>query len=327
MNDDQHPEFPSRPPKPRAAGDARTRWSLPLGEHPRLELTTDFARLSVVPVLAGETPWLDVFPAHPHHHGHGHGAPPPPVEVDGDGGTTRVRIAGPWAGASWWSGPWWEQAFWEKTFWKMAARVVVVAHVPAGIEGAIRSSAGKVQVSGLSGCDLALDTDAGAVLVEDVSGRLKLSTQAGRIDARRVSGSLDITSNAGAVTAEVLALAPGAHHVRTSVGAVRLELARGMPVRIDARTTMGATRVDFPSVADAPAVLDVEADLGAIRVIESSRAWDGTAAPGGPYRAPARASAPSLARDEEVQRVLERVADGSITPEVARELLRALGVA
>ena len=295
---------------------ARTRWSLPLAEHPRLDLQTDIARLHVVPTAPGEAPFLEVTPDHPHAS--------PPVEVEGSRGTTHVRIAGTWAGdPSWWSGPWWEKQFWKKGF-----RVNVVAHVPPGIAGKIQSNAAKVTVAGLAGCDVAIETNAGSLQIEDCSGVLRLATDAGRIDARRIAGSLDIETSAGAVTADVLSLAPGTHRVRTSVGAVRLELARGMPVRVVARTTMGATRIDFPTSEDAPAVLDVEADLGAIRIVESSRRWDRDAAPisGGPYRTAIAPIAPE-AHDQEIQRILERVADGSLPPEAARDLLRALGVA
>ncbi|HEY1956953.1 MAG TPA: hypothetical protein VGH28_15140 [Polyangiaceae bacterium] len=293
----------------------RARWSLPLAEHPRLDLQTDIARVHVVPTAPGEAAFLEVTPDHAHA--------APPVEVEGSRGTTRVRIAGTWAGdPSWWSGPWWEKSFWKKGF-----RVNVVAHLPPNVAGKIQSSAAKVTVAGLAGCDLAIGTDAGSLQIEDCSGVLRLATDAGRIDARRIAGSLDIATSAGAVTADVLSLAPGTHRIRTNVGAVRLELARGMPVRVVARTTMGATRIDFPTREDAPAVLDVEADLGAIRVVESSRTWDGAAVvAGGPYRTPT--AAPARERhDEEIERILERVADGSLTPEAARDLLRALGVA
>ncbi len=88
---------------------------------------------------------------------------------------------------------------------------------------------------------------------------------------------------------------------------------------------MGATRIDFPITADAAALLDIEADLGAIRVVESSRTYDaGIIVPAGPYRTAAPVS--SAVPDVEIEHVLERVADGSITPEAARDLLRALGV-
>ena len=178
----------------------------------------------------------------------------------------------------------------------------------------------------LSGCDLSIETDAGAVSVEDVSGRISLATQAGRIDALRISGAIDIATSAGAVNAEILSLTAGTHRIRTSVGAVRIELAKGLPVRIAARTTMGSTRVDFPVQEDALAVLDIEADLGAIRVSESSHRHDASEVSAGPYRTPAQSDEPSPRDNEEIESILARVADGELSPEAARELLRALGV-
>ncbi len=301
-------------------GDAQTRWSLPLVEHPHLDLQTDIARMRIVPIAADEAPWLEVVSEHAHV--------APRVDVDGAEGVTRVRVSSAWHGdPSWWNGPWWDSAFWERKFWKKAFRTLVVAHVPKDVHGKIRSSAAKLHVGNLSGCDLSIETDAGAVSVEDVSGRLSLATQAGRIDALRISGAIDIATSAGAVNAEILSLTAGTHRIRTSVGAVRIELAKGLPVRIAARTTMGATRVDFPVQEDALAVLDIEADLGAIRVSESSHRHDANEASAGPYRTPAAPGAEPSARDnEEIERILTRVASGELSPEAARELLRALGV-
>ncbi len=333
-----HPPIPPHPPHPPHAPHAphpphdrrHSRWTLPLLDHPRLELEADLARVSIVGIAAGETPWLEVESDDPHTL--------PLVDVEGEGATTRVRISGvhrgepplthpaPDAGPGWWKGPWWSAAFWDRRRWKKAFHVNVVAHVPRDVKGAVRSNAAKMRVADLFGCDLVIETDAGYLSIEDVSGALKLATQAGRIDARRISGSIDIATNAGAVSAEVLSLAPGTHRIRSHVGSVHLELARGMPVRVAARTTMGATRVDFPTTDDAPALLDIEADLGAIRVVESPRAWEETTMAAGPYRTPGAAPARREQDEEEIARILTRVADGSITPEQARDLLRALGV-
>jgi hypothetical protein len=317
------------PPHP-PPHNRHSRWTLPLVDHPRLELEADLARVSIVGIAAGETPWLEVESDDPHT--------VPLVDVEGEGPTTRVRISGahrgdppfthpaPDAGPGWWKGPWWSAAFWDRRRWKKAFHVNVVAHVPRDVKGAVRSNAAKMRVADLFGCDLVIETDAGYLSIEDVSGALKLATQAGRIDARRISGSLDIATSAGAVSAEVLSLAPGTHRIRSNVGSVQLELARGMPVRVAARTTMGATRVDFPTTDDAPALLDIEADLGAIRVVESPRAWEQGSMAAGPYRTPGVGPTRSEENEEEIARILSRVADGSITPEQARDLLRALGV-
>jgi hypothetical protein len=325
-----HPPIPPHPPTPPHPHARHSRWTLPLLDHPRLELEADLARVSIVGIAAGETPWLEVESDDPHTL--------PLVDVEGEGKTTRVRISGayggepplthpaPDAGPGWWKGPWWSAAFWDRRRWKKAFHMNVVAHVPRDVRGAVRSNAAKMRVADLFGCDLVIETDAGYLSIEDVSGALKLATQAGRIDARRISGSIDIATSAGAVSAEVLSLAPGTHRIRSNVGSVHLELARGMPVRVAARTTMGATRVDFPTTDDAPALLDIEADLGAIRVVASPRAWEDTTMAAGPYRTPGAAPARREHEEEEIARILSRVADGSITPEAARDLLRALGV-
>jgi hypothetical protein len=328
-----HPPFPPPPPFPPSPPPPMqkrlTRWTLPLADHPRLELEADLARVNIVGIAPGETPWLEVESDEPHT--------VPLVEVEGSGTTTHVRISGarhgepplhhpaPDAGPGWWRGPWWSAAFWDRRRWKKAFHVNVVAHVPRDVRGVVRSNAAKMRVADLSGCDIAIETDAGYLSIEDVSGALRLATQAGRIDARRISGSFDIATSAGAVSAEVLSLAPGTHRIRSNVGSVHLELARGMPVRVAARTTMGATRIEFPTTEDAPALLDIEADLGAIRVVESARAWE-PSAQAGPYRTPSKTMPRPEEDEEEIARILSRVADGSITPETARDLLRALGV-
>ncbi len=322
-----HMPHPPHPPPFPHRGERQTRWSLPLHEHPVLDLQTDMARVSVVGIAPGQAPWLEVTS----HHHEPTGAN---VDVDASGGTTRVHISGiGHLDSTWWNGLWWEAAFWDSRFWKKAFRVSLVLHVPRDVRGRLRLNAAKMRVENLSGCDLAIDADAGSLDIEDVEGTLKLATQAGRIEAVRIGGTLDISTSAGSVRAEITSLSPGTHRIRTNVGAVRLELARGMPVRIAARTTMGATRIDFPTTDDAPALLDIEADLGAIRVTSASRSYDSRAAvPAGPYRTaaspaeggspvPQTSSALAPSSDEEIESILQRVADGSITPEAARESL------
>ena len=102
------------------------RWSLPL-EHQSLDLQTDVARVTVIPVGPGQKPWLEV------QGGHGDG---PGVEVDTGPLVTRVRISGFGHGhtkdeQSWWNGPWWDTTFWDKRFWKKAWHAHVILHVPA----------------------------------------------------------------------------------------------------------------------------------------------------------------------------------------------------
>jgi hypothetical protein len=290
------------------------RWSLPL-ENRALDVRTDMARVTVVPLVEGEKSWLEA---------RGEQGDTPAIDVQTETDTTRVHISGLGPNGTWWHGPWWEAAFWKKAF-----RTNVVLHVPSNVRGRLHSNAAKMHVENLTSCDLAIDTDAGALTLDGVTGRLRLATQAGRIEARRIGGALDIATSAGAVHAEITSLWEGTHRIRSNVGAVRLELARGLAVDIKAHTSMGATRVDYPITEGAPAVLEIEADVGSIRVGPSTAARDEAVPSTGPYRTswPAWPSKPVRpSSDEEIERILSKVADGTIAPETARDLLRELGV-
>jgi hypothetical protein len=277
---------------------------LPLDEHPRLDVSADFAHLTIVPIAPGEKPWAEVRSKRTNR-----------LRVRAEDGTTYVRIGGEDWGFAMWNG-----------------KDRVTLHVPADVRARIVSAAGRLFVERLDGCDLVIENDAGTIDLDDVGGALRVVTDAGRIDGTKVRGRLDVTSQAGAVRLDVIGLEPGTHHVRAEVGAVKIELARGMDVRVDARAAMGAAKVDYPQRKDAASTLVVETEVGAIRVRSSDRSivvprWDDR--PGaGPYRtgaesAPADA-APHDDLGDELERILAKVADGSLSPTAAAELLRAL---
>lgn len=324
-----HPNF-HRQHFGRANGTTLRR-PLPLAEHPFLDIDSDFAFVAVVPTTAGEDPFLEISGAATL----GGDGPTLGFDVQGKDGTTSVRIHGAARAIEdrITSGRFWEANFWEKRRWHGHFRTQIVAHVPRNVRMRIRSAAARVHVEQLSGCELSISTNAGALFLEDVVGRLTLTTEAGRIDGRRVGGTIDASTSAGAISLEILSLDPGTHRIRTNMGAARVDLAQGMPVQIDTRTAMGSSRVDFRSVKGAPAILELEADLGAIRVRASRHRWDanetGTtvADHGTPYRAPGNVvdAHEDAATDEDVKRILERVADGTLAPADARELLRAMG--
>ncbi len=313
-------------PRGRARGAASVRTELPLWEHPTLELETDFASVSIVPLAQGEEPYCEVA---------GTGATPH-ADVTTHQGITRVRIDSvarvieDGLGA----GRFWEGPFWTRSRFHGHFPTHVVLHVPPAIHARVRSIGARVNVERLEGCHLEISTDAGTMQLADVRGRLVLSTNAGRIDGRSIAGSVDVSTSAGAISMEILSLDPGTHRIHTNMGAARVELAKGLPVRIETRTAMGSARVDFQSVRDAPATLAVEADLGGIRVTTSRRAWApsvhrGTPEAATPYRtAPAGADEGGPARapsDEDLNKVLRDVAEGKLTASDARELLRAMG--
>jgi hypothetical protein len=301
------------------------RKALPLDAHPRLELDADFLHVAIVPVEPGEAPFVEVL-----------GEMASTLDLSAGDGTTRVRLAHarPHGGLErstfrpWWDGRFWDASFWEQR-WKEDRHGKLRFHVPRDAQLRILSNAGRIHVERLWGCDLSVEAHAGRVTLDEVSGRLRLETQAGRIDGHGIGGTLDLTTSAGAVKLDVAFLAAGRHHIRTSMGAVRVALARGMPVHIDAKTSLGSARVDFPSLADADASLFVEADLGAIRVGPSDATWCGVVEP--PFAEPAPKGgdayrSPGAPTDAELQKILGRVADGSLSPQAARELLRALGI-
>jgi hypothetical protein len=280
--------------------DTTARWELPLDEHPALEVTAEMAQIALVPTLVGEKAFVEVF-----------NPDKVTVHVRTSPGITHVHL---------------EQDVGFFGFGRSKAHIVL--HVPANVRASVRTEAGRLRAERLHGCQLVLETEAGEVLLDDVQGSMRVVTEAGKIVGEKLGGALDFATSAGAIFLEILALDPGKHRVVTSVGAVKLELARGLLVRIDARTTMGTSRVQFPSHREAPAILEVDAEIGAIKVRESTRlgiALD--AHEGVPYRS-ARAAAPidvAAHDDTQLEAILRRVADGSLSPKDAGSLLRALG--
>jgi hypothetical protein len=294
------------------------KWPLPLDEHPALELATHFARLSLVPVVPGEAPHLELL---------GRDAEAARVQIEADGGTTRVRLDGT-MGEPWWGGKWWDRGFWDKRGRGKGHRSRLVVHVPPDVHARIRAAAAKVVIERLRGCDLDVATDAGQIQLNDVHGRLQVRTDAGKIEGRGLSGSFDVSADMGAIEIEIDALDPGDHRLSADMGSVRVTLARGLPVRIDARTSMGSQHVEFPSTAGAPSTLAIATDLGAIHVRSSTKVWTPSdAAPEPRAHSAYRTNEITVeGPDADIERVLARVARGTLSPADAREILRGLGV-
>ena len=324
-----HHDHHHRRRRPPVEGGERLRRDLPLAEHPLLDLESDFALIWVEPTDG--TPYIELVGE----------APLPELTVEGVGGTTRVRASGlgltdhgDRGGERLRRGGFWEGSFWERRRWKKHFQVQLVVHVPADVRARIRPAAAFVHVERLRGCQLDIHADAGALVLEDVSGRLILETEAGRIDGTGLSGSITASTGAGAIRLEIAHLDPGRHHVRTNMGAAIIEVAKNLPVQIDTRTAMGSSRVNAVSTRGANAVLDVEAELGAIRVHTSRHTWvappiaasppsPASASSDSPYRSP---RAPGSSTDDDtLDQILTRVAEGSLSKTDARELLRSMG--
>jgi hypothetical protein len=305
-------------------GDARVRHKLPLEGRPWIELETEFAAIEMRPIAPGEEPYVEVVGDEP--------LPELHITVDESGGDRVVRLRGDGMGLgvgdTGSQARLWEGRFWERLRWKRHFQLQLVFCVPPDVRARLRPAAAYVHIENLVDCELDIHADAGAVVLDDVSGRLQLKTDAGRIEGSGLAGSIGVTTTAGAIQLEIVALDPGRHNIRTKMGAAVIQLARGLPVQIDTRTAMGSSRVAAVSTRGADAILDVEADLGAVRIFEARRGWaprPQQGHPRGPYRSPAAPEPPSPNVHADIEAILARVADGSLTPAAARDLLRELG--
>jgi hypothetical protein len=291
-------------------------WELPFAAQPALEFDVSMATLSIEPSTPDRTPCLIA---------HGRGARGLTPEIQLDGEITRVRVPG------------WDEAAFSGNFWGWPGKFRLTLYLPRAVRATVRTEAGRIRARGLAGCELSLSTDAGSIDLDDIQGRLRVRTSAGKIDGQDLAGSLDVETTAGAIRLRLRGLDPGTHRIHTDLGAVKLEIARGAAVRINARASMGATKIDFPSSPGAAAVLELSTEIGSLRVREFSRRHRVDAPSGGPYRVPApivvpaAPAVPGAAANEAtppgdpVERVLEMVAQGKLSPRDAGALLRELG--
>jgi DUF4097 and DUF4098 domain-containing protein YvlB len=334
---------------------------LPFGEHAEIDFKSDIGSVMVLPVRSGETPTVAAL---------GRDVGQVGLEVRKEGNVVFVRVDQrdsffPWGQHT---GP-------------------VVLRVPAALSGSIRTSAGNIQAGDLGPVDLAISSSAGRVEVRSVHGRLRLrsdagrieaselgpgefeirssagrisvrggkgrfqlSTSAGRIDGERLAGSIDAQSDMGTVRLGITALDAGEHRVRTQLGSVRVELARGLHARVEGRASLGSVRIQYPSYADAAAVLHCTTEAGSVRVqegdwtAEAPSATQPSASPAavfpaepsepeeqpGPSETATSDQAQGESRSEhsaaatETERILAMVARGELSPSEADELLRAL---
>jgi hypothetical protein len=287
---------------------------LELSEHPTLELSANAMDLELIALTPGELPSIEA---------HGGRSAAASVTVRQDGEVTRVELPNAWAGL------------------ELPHRLTL--RVPPAVRAKIVNDAGRVHVAGLAGCDLELSSHAGSMTLDDVRGRMKIVVDSGSVKGEQLGGTFDIRSMAGSVKLGIVALDAGNHLVRTAMGAVKVELAAGLQVRVETSATLGSARSNYPSTADAPAVLRLEAELGSVKVrqVDPSaderhgdwpdwrRTWQdvsrvvaSTLAAVDDELAPR--PKPREAPAEEVRRVLELVQEGALSVPDAERLLRAM---
>lgn len=110
---------------------------------------------------------------------------------------------------------------------------------------------------------------------------------------------------------------------------MKIDLVPGLDVRIESRTVMGSTRTRYPSRNDAPAVLKLEAELGAVKVREGSPYEDPRHSDWADWRKtwlaqPVQAAAAEASAGGDLRTILELVQQRKISPEEAERLIAAL---
>jgi hypothetical protein len=284
---------------------------LPFAATPVLELHAAAASVSLQPVEAGEVPRLEARS--------GNRRTQVSVRQEGERVIAEVGTG----------------------FWHNHVRLDLF--LPANVRARVHAENGRLRAEGLLGADLDLETGAGVIQLNHVYGDLRLRAGAGSISARDCGGRFDVEAGAGSVGLDIARLEPGRHRVHSNMGAVRIGIARGVVVKIEAETHMGSVRNRYPSTADAPAVLALSTNMGAVKVRETGEtdpsdwldvdAWMEWAErhwlQGPPWRREAQAAPPPPAPSEpqdNIRRVLEMVQAGKITPQDAEALLRAMNL-
>jgi len=274
-------------------------WELPFDEPARLELHSEFGKLTLLPVDSGQRPRLELANRDVENI---------EVHVDKVGDVVRVTLD-PYRGFNWFGG------------WECRATV----YVPRDVRASIQTNAGSITVRNLEGCELGIKANAGKIDLENVYGLMHLGADAGSINGRGLGGYFNVETDAGSVRMEILDLQRGEHRFRASLGSVRLELARGMDVAIETHTSLGSVRNNYTSRPDAPTRLVLTADAGSVRIDEAAGFRPGRRqAP--PAEVPRDAAAPGSEHDDpELERILKMVEAGQLSARDADELLRAMG--
>jgi hypothetical protein len=142
-------------------------------------------------------------------------------------------------------------------------RIHISGTAPAGTGLQVRTDAGSIDVTGLSG-GLDLTTSAGSLTVTDVGGPAKLWTDAGWIRGSIVDGDVDARTSAGGIDLEIRGDFAVASAV-TDAGSVRLSVPDDV-YRVEAETSVGSTDVDVPTDPDASRLIVARSNAGNVSV-------------------------------------------------------------
>jgi hypothetical protein len=273
-----------------------------LGDFREIELESAAYPLDVQTVDPGEAPRLEMRAR----------GKKPNVEIDRSGDRVRVAI------------DWDEGDIFGWLRWGRPARMTL--HLPKGVRGRVAIGAGNVRIGVLDCEDLQVETGAGSIHAGRVTGRVALETSAGSIHVGELDGGIVARTNAGSIRVRILGLDPGTHTVHSEAGAVRVDVAEGLVLHVVPQVTFGHAKIEVRDTAGAAAVLEVGSSAGSVAV----RPWAGMhgmpqkVVEVGPYRTPSPVTKPEKKEPGELERILEMVADGRLTPDQAGELIAAL---
>ena len=111
-----------------------------------------------------------------------------------------------------------------------------------------------------------ITAQAGRVKVDGIGGNLRVATQAGAVEGRALrSANATIETEAGAASLE-FAAAPTLVRARTSAGAVELRVPGTTAYAVDVRTSVGATSVDVDKDPASKHRIEIQTDVGAVKI-------------------------------------------------------------
>lgn len=114
--------------------------------------------------------------------------------------------------------------------------------VPAGTTIDVKSGAGRVEISGVSG-NMKIRTGAGDVVVRDAGGEVEATTGAGSVEVSGGTGRVELNTGAGTVSYK--GSPRGDYRLETGAGSIQITLPSDASVELDLTTGIGDIDVAF----------------------------------------------------------------------------------
>lgn len=195
---------------------------------------------------------------------------------------------------------------------------------------------GKIYLERVRGREIDIDTGMGDVRAEGVEAHsLRIDGGAGALNLRGIAvQELDVESGMGRVEVELVSLHPrGEYEIETGAGTLDLYLPREADAELRLETGLGRVRLDLPGVqregsrggetrlvlGRGGASIHLESGMGAVFVGTTNAQTVAAAAAG---MAPAEPY--TGVRQDELERILQMVAEGKLSPQEAETLIGTL---